>query len=117
MKNWSWPCLLVCIAASCAGCAVSKQITGPNGEVLHSIDCSGAYANMGMCLEKAGKICGAGGYEVLMGGASNHGTSATMGQYGFFATPIISREIIIRCKGVQGTRQQAQTQGDDKQNF
>lgn len=80
------------------GCAYSRQISGPNGETLYSIDCSGYALNMGSCLEKAGKICGSAGYDILMGGTSNHGNAATYGQYGFFSSPIISREIIIQCK-------------------
>ena len=80
------------------GCAVSRQITGPNGEILHSIDCSGYALNMGMCLEKAGKICGEKGYDIVMGGTSNQGGATTYGQYGLFSAPIIQREIIIKCK-------------------
>ena len=79
-------------------CAVSRQITGPNGEVLHSIDCSGYALNMGMCLEKAGKICGEKGYDIVMGGTSNQGGATTYCQYGLFSAPIIQREIIIKCK-------------------
>ena len=82
-----------------AGCATSKQISGPNGEILHSIDCSGYYSNIGTCLEKAGKICGPRGYDIIMGGTENQGTSMSSTQFGLFAAPMVSREIIIRCKG------------------
>lgn len=85
--------------AFASACATSRMISGPNGETLHAIDCSGPYSNMGMCLEKAGKICGGAGYELIMGGTTNHGQSASAGQYGYFAAPVVSREIVVRCKG------------------
>ena len=79
-------------------CAISKKISGPNGEEMYSIDCSGTALNMGDCLEKAGKICGSGGYEIVLGNTANYGPAATANQYGFFMAPMISREIIIQCK-------------------
>ena len=92
----AWLILLV------SGCATSKQISGPNGEVLHSIDCSGYYSNIGTCLDKAGKICGPRGYDILMGGTENQGTMMSSGQFGLYAAPMITREIIIRCKNTEG---------------
>lgn len=80
------------------GCAISRQITGPNGEIMHSIDCSGYALNMGMFLEKAGKICGSKGYDIVMGGTSNYGAATSFNQYGLLSNPIVQREIIIRCK-------------------
>ena len=59
---------------------------------------------MGTCLEKAGKICGPHGYDILLGGAENHGTGMSSGQFGLFAAPIVSREIIIRCKRTDDTQ-------------
>lgn len=92
---------LGCLILLTSGCATSKQISGPNGEVLHSIDCSGYYNNIGTCLEKAGKICGSRGYDIIIGGAENHGTGMSAGQFGLFASPMVSREIIIRCKNTR----------------
>lgn len=66
---------------------------------MYSIDCSGAYANLGLCLEKAGRICGQGGYEIIGGATNNIGQGATAGQYGFFSTPLVYREVIIKRKG------------------
>ncbi|MBD5416419.1 MAG: hypothetical protein HDR50_01800 [Desulfovibrio sp.] len=99
-----------------AGCATSKQISGPNGEVLHSIDCSGYYSNIGTCLEKAGKICGSRGYDILLGGAENHGTGMSSGQFGLFAAPIVSREIIIRCKSTGGLQNSIENTSTTQQN-
>ena len=81
-----------------AGCTLSKQITGPNGETLYSIDCSGALNNMGSCLEKAGKICGASGYDIVMGDTKNQGPLFSGSEFGFFGGPLVSREILIHCK-------------------
>ena len=95
-----------------SGCATSKQLSGPNGEVLHSIDCSGYYSNIGACLEKAGKICGPRGYDILMGGTQNHGTSMSAGQFGLFAAPVVSREIVIRCKGPESIQKSSENTYD-----
>ena len=105
-----WLILLV------SGCATSKQISGPNGEVLHSIDCSGYYNNIGTCLEKAGKICGSSGYDILIGGAENHGTGMTSGQFGLFAAPMVSREIIIRCKNMSDTQNSIESASGTQQH-
>lgn len=99
-----------------SGCATSKQISGPNGEVLHSIDCTGYYSNMGTCLEKAGKICGSRGYDILIGGAENHGTGISAGQFGLFAAPIVSREIIIRCKSTDNVQDSIKNTSITQQN-
>ena len=105
-----WLILLV------SGCATSKQISGPNGEVLHSIDCSGYYNNIGTCLEKAGKICGSRGYDILIGGSENHGTSMSSGQFGLFAAPMVSREIIIRCKSTADIQDSLENTPATRQN-
>lgn len=89
---------LLCLISFSAGCATFKQFTGPNGETLYSIDCSGYYSNVGTCLKKAGEICGSAGYDIIMGDATNHGAMATGSPYGFYSGTIISREVIIRCK-------------------
>lgn len=99
-----------------SGCAASKQLSGPNGEILHSIDCSGYMNNMGTCLEKAGKICGPHGYDLLLGGTQNHGTGMSGGQFGLFAAPIVSREIIIRCKDPSGIQRSSVNTPDTHPN-
>ena len=99
-----------------SGCATSKQISGPNGEVLHSIDCSGYYNNIGTCLERAGKICGSRGYDILLGGAENHGTGMSAGQFGLFAAPMVSREIIIRYKSTDGGQDSIENTSITQQN-
>lgn len=85
-----------------SGCAVSKRVSGPNGEILHAIECSGAFLSMGDCIEKAGKICGSYGYEVIGGNQANLGYVGGGSQYGIFHSPYVQREMIIRCKGGPG---------------
>lgn len=96
--------ICLCCLIVMSGCVRSRQMTGPAGEVMHSIDCSGTWMNMGMCLEKAGKICGSYGYDILMGDTRGHGNAANFGQYGYFSTPIVTRELVIRCKGGPGAK-------------
>ncbi len=91
--------ILICALLTMQGCAVAKQVTGPDGQPMYAIDCSGAYLNSGHCLEKAGKICGEGGYEILGGYGANQGVMASAGTYGLFSAPIINRELWVRCKG------------------
>jgi hypothetical protein len=57
---------LLCAAALLAGCAAGATTTrladGAEGIVL---SCSGALRSWATCLERAGELCGARGYEVL----------------------------------------------------
>lgn len=102
--RWLAALFILTCGASLAGCAVSRQISGPDGETLYAIECSGYMMTMGSCLEKAGKICGDNGYELLMGGTTNHGNAATFGQFGVISTPIIQREIVVRCKNLDNSK-------------
>ena len=80
------------------GCAVARQVTGPTGEPMHIINCSGTGMTLGDCLAKAGKICGAAGYDLIGSYGENLGNAATFGQFGFFSVPQVTREIMIQCK-------------------
>ena len=51
------------IVVLASGCVTSKPITTASGQRGHVIDCSAG--NMGNCLEKAGDLCGANGYDTL----------------------------------------------------
>jgi hypothetical protein len=57
--------LIAAIALSSSACVSSTVVTGPNGQLAYSIDCSGNARSWGSCFEKAGKICGASGYDVI----------------------------------------------------
>lgn len=80
-----------------AGCATSKQVHTPSGELGHSINCSGSALNWGMCYEKAGQLCGAKGYTVLSQTGDQGNTLVTANQYGLYATPVVNRSMIVQC--------------------
>lgn len=88
--------VLFCLLLS--ACAMSKTITGPNGEIMHHVSCSGSVLTWADCYEKAGKLCPQ-GYAVENAVGQDHGTTATFNQFGFYAGPIITRELLIICKG------------------
>lgn len=80
-----------------SACTTSKTVTGPNGEILHHVNCSGSVLTWADCYEKAGKLCPQ-GYTVENVVGQNYGTTATFNRFGFYASPIISRELFIICK-------------------
>ena len=88
--------LFFCIAVLSA-CATSKTVYTADGKPGHSISCSGSALNWGMCYERAGKICGAKGYEVLQK-SGDQGTVVSGNQFGLYAGSVINRSMIIQCK-------------------
>lgn len=79
-----------------SACAVSKNVTGPNGEELIHINCSGIMMTWAECYEKAGKLCPQ-GYTIQNMIGQNQGTTATFNQFGFFSSPVLMREFFITC--------------------
>ena len=79
------------------GCATAKQIYTSDGQQGYNITCSGSALNWGMCYEKAGKICGEQGYEII---EKNEGQGAMVSgtQYGVFGGSVVNRNMIIKCK-------------------
>lgn len=87
------------------GCASASKTYGPDGREVHSINCSGLARTWGMCLEKAGEICGAKGYDVMTStgdtGAFVQGTSAgtSMGyNTQVSGGTVITRNLLVSCK-------------------
>jgi hypothetical protein len=64
------------------GCASSAKTYGPDGRELYILNCSGWARSWSMCLERAGELCGARGYDVLerTGGHGGHMISGARGQ-------------------------------------
>jgi hypothetical protein len=58
---------------------------------------SGSALNWGMCYEKAGKLCGERGYEVL-DKSGDTGAMVSANQFGLYGGSVINRSMIIRCK-------------------
>jgi hypothetical protein len=94
--------IAVCGAiALLAGCASSSKTYGPNGEVAYNLNCSGTARNWGMCLEKAGNICGARGYNVITSNGESgfiaSGYSSGMNS-NFIGGTTTTRSMVIACK-------------------
>lgn len=87
----------VALCTVVVGCATSKETYLPDGEKGHSINCSGAALNWGMCYEKAGEICGRRGYEVIAGG-TDQGVVVVGNQYGLYGGSVTNRSMLIKCK-------------------
>lgn len=80
-----------------AGCATSSTTYGPDGRAAHSINCSGAALNWGMCMAKAGDLCGAKGYNVI--DRVGEGTSVIgAGGGGLFGASGYNRSMVVACK-------------------
>jgi hypothetical protein len=76
------------------GCAGSRTTYGPDGSEMHSINCSGWARNWGMCLERAGELCGTRGYVVVNQSGDSPGVLVT----GSSAAPVISRTMLVKCR-------------------
>lgn len=89
---------ILCLCMALAGCAVSHQTYAPDGRAAYSINCSGMALTWGACYEKAGDLCGAGGYDILGGGAETSGQILAATQYGLFGGNTMPRSLIVACK-------------------
>ena len=89
--------LLVFFCFIFGGCATAKKTYTSDGEEGYVITCSGTALNWGMCYEKAGKLCGTKGYEVLEK-SGDKGALVTAGQNSLFGGSVINRSMIIKCK-------------------
>ena len=89
------------VALLLAGCASATKTYTQDGKEGFVLNCSGTARNWGMCMEKAGELCGTRGYEVLsrdgeqgfLAGGSASGNSASVG-----ASSLHYRTMVVRCK-------------------
>lgn len=79
--------------AALTACTTSTPIRMPDGRAGYSIKCSGTANSWGSCMQEAGKLCGARGYNIFMRD-SRGGFVATQ----TFAGSTIHREMIVACK-------------------
>ncbi|CNL09867.1 hypothetical protein [Yersinia aldovae] len=79
------------------GCASSSKTYGPDGRVAYTIDCSGLGGTWGMCLTKAGDLCGSKGYDLLTS-AGDKGLVAVADPSQAFMSSTISRNLLVSCK-------------------
>ena len=80
-----------------SGCASSSKTYTPDGREAYSIDCSGMARTWGMCLEKAGDLCGAKGYDTYTM-AGDKGWVATAQPDFAMGGSTISRNLLVACK-------------------
>lgn len=98
-------CAVFALVFFVAGCATANKTYAPDGREAYSIDCSGSARTWAQCVEKAGSLCGAHGYDIYdrtaEGGwvAGSYGTanrsSATAGGFGSSTN---ARTLLISCK-------------------
>lgn len=92
--------VVVTLVSVLSACAIAKKTYLPDGSDGYSISCDGAAVGINVCFEKAGSLCGAGGYDLInregqvvpYGVASASGGQAFV-SYGSFNT----KSIMIRC--------------------
>lgn len=91
------------------GCATSREIFLADGTKGHNINCSGAGMNYSNCLEKAGEICGARGYQILnqqgevvpfSTAIREFGSTMRSPSIGYLVQSgsVITRNLFIKCK-------------------
>ncbi len=80
-----------------SGCASVSETYGPDGKKAYNLACSGAARDWGMCLSKAGELCGTKGYTIINVNGDS-GVMATADPQQFFGGTIITRNMLITCK-------------------
>ena len=83
------------------GCASSTTTYLPDGRQGYSLNCSGTARTWGMCYEKAGEICGATGYDVVLQNGETGETvsgSATGSSANIFGSSLHFRTMTVACK-------------------
>lgn len=86
--------LLVIALPGCVGTSETYMADGRRGYVLN---CSGTARSWGVCLEKAGELCGASGYDTLER-SGDSGWTAGGSNSGFVAGSVVTRIMLIACK-------------------
>lgn len=89
--------LLVFAAAAVSACSSPKPIYLADGRPGYSIDCSGTVRTWGQCMEKAGQVCGARGFDVLSQDGTNSHIVNTFGGNNQ-VIPTASRTMLIACR-------------------
>lgn len=87
--------LILCLLL--AGCATSAKTYTADGREGYMVKCPGSANSWGTCLEKAGELCGASGYEIL-DRSGEQGWAAGGGPSAAFAGSTHSRSMLISCK-------------------
>jgi hypothetical protein len=86
------------------GCASATQTYAPDGRTAHAVNCGGLWRDWGACMERAGDICGARGYDILARDTdrSRSGGYSRQGSFGGgFASTTHTRNMLISCRVTQ----------------
>jgi len=97
------------VAVFLVGCATVSEVNLADGSRGYNINCGGTVMNFSHCLEKAGEICGARGYEVvnregsaapfaLAGGSASATPQYASGAYYGSAGMMVTRNLFVKCK-------------------
>lgn len=102
--------IVICLlSVGLSACTYSRDMYLPDGSVGHSISCGGTLNSFSGCYQKAGELCGAGGYDIVdrNGEAipfSNSSGSIVGNQHmisgGYQSNfgMIVNRDLFVRCK-------------------
>lgn len=91
-----------------AGCVTTSEVYLADGSKGHNIGCGGAVQNFSACLQKAGEICGTGGYSIVnqQGDAVpvsiatanfNANRQAASGAYAASSGNVVTRNVFVKC--------------------
>lgn len=97
------------LALLLGGCAFAQPMYMPDGSQGYNISCDGAANSIGKCFQKAGELCGTGGYdivtregEIIPYGSSVGGFNANayqaQGAYVSQSGAFVNRSLIVRCR-------------------
>lgn len=101
------------ILVALAGCITTQESYLADGSLGHHITCGGALFSMGDCIQKAGDICGSGGYKVYnqageaipfstsngaVAGSSGPSGGSFAGGYNSTSGSIVQRDLFVKCK-------------------
>ena len=89
--------LPICLVIVLTACATSKEVDTTEGQRGYSIDCSGDKFNWSLCYEKAGRICGEKGFEIV---DKTGGTGMLIAgiEYGVYGESGLNRSMVIKCR-------------------
>ena len=87
-----------------SACITTSDTYLPDGSSGHHITCGGAIFSMGDCVQKAGDICGAGGYKVYNQSGEAIPFSQTNGYANNYSAginsssgSIVNRDLFVKC--------------------
>ena len=93
--------LILAMSAAITGCASSSRTYLSDGSHGYNLNCSGAARNWGMCIAKAGDLCGSSGYEIVAAqgeGGAAFVANASQNNASALSSSLHFRTMQIACK-------------------